>query len=119
VRTMLPVLKSIDPRLRESAAVLGAPPWRVLATVDLAIIVRPALAASGFAFAVALGEFGATSFLSRPDRPTLPVVIYRLLGLPGGDNFGMAIAASVVLAAVTVAVIALVERTRVGTVGAF
>lgn len=119
VRTMLPVLKSIDPRLRESAAVLGAAPWRVLATVDLAIVARPAVAASGFAFAVALGEFGATSFLSRPDRPTLPVVIYRLIGLPGGDNFGMAIAASVVLAAVTVAVIALVERARVGTVGAF
>lgn len=119
VRTILPVLRSIDPRLRESAAVLGAAPWRVLRDVDLGIVARPLLAASGFAFAVALGEFGATSFLSRPDRPTLPVVIYRLIGLPGGDNFGMAIAASVVLAAVTVAVIALVERLRVDTVGAF
>jgi thiamine transport system permease protein len=47
------------------------------------------------------------------------VVIFRLIGLPGGDNFGMAIAASVVLAAVTVVVIALVERLRVGTMGAF
>ena len=119
VRTILPVLKSIDPRLRESAAVLGASPWRVLRDVDLAIVARPVIAASGFAFAVALGEFGATSFLARPDHPTLPVVIYRLIGLPGGDNFGMAIAASVVLAGVTVAVIALVERLRVGTVGAF
>ena len=119
VRTVLPVLRSIDPRLRESAAVLGATPWRVLRDVDLHVVARPVLAASGFAFAVALGEFGATSFLSRPDRPTLPVVIVRLIGLPGGDNLGMAIAASVVLAAVTVAVIALVERLRVDTVGAF
>ena len=119
VRTILPVLTGIDGRMRESAAVLGSPPWRVLRDVDLAIVGRPVLAASGFAFAVALGEFGATSFLSRPDRPTLPVVIFRLIGLPGGDNFGMAIAASVVLAAVTVAVIALVERLRVGTMGAF
>ena len=118
-RTALLVLRSIDPRLRESAAVLGAAPWRVMRDVDLAIVGRPVLAASGFAFAVALGEFGATSFLARPDHPTLPVVIYRLIGLPGGDNFGMAIAASVVLAGVTVAVIALVERLRVGTVGAF
>ena len=47
------------------------------------------------------------------------MVIYRLIGLPGGDNFGMAIAASVVLAGVTVAVIALVERLRVDTVGTF
>ncbi|WP_411700681.1 ABC transporter permease [Conyzicola sp.] len=119
VRTVLPVLTGIDGRMRESAAVLGSAPWRVLRDVDLAIVGRPVLAASGFAFAVALGEFGATSFLSRPDRPTLPVVIFRLIGLPGGDNFGMAIAASVVLAAVTVAVIALVERLRVGTMGAF
>lgn len=119
VRTILPVLRSIDPRLRESASVLGAAPWRVLRDVDLAVVARPLLAASGFAFAVALGEFGATSFLARPDRPTLPVVIYRLVSLPGGDNFGVAIAASVVLAAVTVAVIGLVERLRVGTVGAF
>jgi len=119
VRTLLPVLRGIDGRLRETAAVLGASPWRVLADVDLAIAARPVLAASGFAFAVALGEFGATSFLSRPDRPTLPVVIFRLIGQPGGENLGMALAASVVLAAVTVAVLALVERLRVGTVGAF
>lgn len=119
VRTILPVLTGIDGRMRESASVLGSPPWRVLRDVDLAIVGRPVLAASGFAFAVALGEFGATSFLSRPDRPTLPVVIFRLIGLPGGDNFGMALAASVVLAAVTVAVIAFVERLRVGTMGAF
>jgi len=119
VRTILPVLTGIDSRMRESASVLGSPPWRVLRDVDLSIGWRPVLAAAGFAFAVALGEFGATSFLSRPDRPTLPVVIFRLIGLPGGDNFGMALAASVVLAAVTVGVIALVERLRVGTMGAF
>ncbi|MGV8884739.1 MAG: ABC transporter permease [Microbacteriaceae bacterium] len=119
VRIMLPVLRGIDQRTREAAAVLGAAPWRVMRDVDLAVVARPALAASGFAFAVALGEFGATSFLSRPDRPTLPVVIFRLIGQPGGENFGMALAASVVLATVTVVVIALVERLRVGTIGAF
>ena len=119
VRTLLPVLRSIDGRMREAAAVLGAPPGRVLRDVDLAIVARPLLAASGFAFAVALGEFGATSFLSRPDRPTLPVVIFRLVSLPGGDNFGMALAASVVLAGVTVIVIALVERLRVPGIGTF
>lgn len=119
VRTVLPALRAIDRRQREAALVLGAPPWRVLLGIDLAIVARPVAAASGFAFAVALGEFGATSFLSRPDRPTLPVVIYRLIGRPGGDNFGMAIAASVILAAITVIVIAGVERLRVNRVGAF
>ncbi len=119
IRTLLPVLRSIDPRLRESAATLGAAPWRVLATIDLGVAARPALAATGFAFAVALGEFGATTFLSRPDRPTLPVVLYRLIGLPGGDNLGMAVAAAVVLAAITVLVVALVERLHSDTTGAF
>jgi thiamine transport system permease protein len=119
VRTLVPALSAIDSRLRESAAVLGASPLRVVRDVDLGIIARPIAAASGLAFAVALGEFGATSFLSRPDMPTLPVVIFRLISLPGGDNFGMAIAASVVLAAVTVIVIVLVERVHGGTVGSW
>jgi thiamine transport system permease protein len=91
----------------------------VLATVDLPTVWRPLLAAAGFAFAVSLGEFGATSFLVRPDRPTLPVVIYQLISRPGADNYGMALAASVVLGVVTVLVMALVERLRIGSMGAF
>lgn len=119
VRTILPVLRGIGSRTREAAAVLGASPWRVMRDIDLAVVARPVLAASGLAFAVALGEFGATTFLSRPDRPTLPVVIYRLMSLPGGDNFGMGLAAAVVLATVTIVIMSLVERLRVGTIGAF
>jgi thiamine transport system permease protein len=119
VRTLLPVLRSVGSRMREAAATLGAAPWRVTLTIDLGVAGRAALAATGLAFTVALGEFGATTFLSRPDAATLPVVIYRLIGLPGGDNAGMATAASVILAAVTVAVVALVERLRVDTAGAF
>jgi thiamine transport system permease protein len=119
VRTLLPVLRSVGTRMREAAATLGASPWRVILTIDLGISARAALAATGLAFTIALGEFGATTFLSRPSNATLPVVIYRLIGLPGGDNAGMAVAASVVLAALTVLVVALVERLRVTTAGAF
>ena len=71
----------------------------------------------GFALAVSLGEFGATSFLAREDRPTLPVVIYRLVSHPGAANFGMAMAASVVLAGATTLVMLAVQRLRVGSVG--
>jgi thiamine transport system permease protein len=119
VRTLLPVLRSVGTRMREAAATLGASPWRVILTIDLGISARAALAATGLAFTVALGEFGATTFLSRPSNATLPVVIYRLIGLPGGDNAGMAVAASVVLAALTLLVVVLVERLRVTTAGAF
>ena len=119
VRTVAPVLGSVDERQREAAASLGAGPARVLTAVDLPVAWPALLAATGFAFAVSLGEFGATSFLARDDNPTLPVVIYQLISHPGEANLAMAMAASVVLAAATSAVMLLVERLRVGSVGAF
>ncbi len=119
VRTVAPALAAVDDRQRQAAASLGAGRLNVIRTVDLPIIWRPLLAATGFAFAVSLGEFGATSFLARPAHPTLPVVIYQLIGHPGGHNFGMALAASVLLAGMTAAVMAGVEGLRVGSVGRF
>jgi thiamine transport system permease protein len=119
VRTLVPVLAGIDDRQRQAAASLGASPWRALLTVDLPVVWRPLLAASGFAFAASLGEFGATSFLARDDNPTVPVVIFRLIGHPGELNFGMALAASVVLAGTTAVVMLAIERLRVPSVGAF
>ena len=119
VRTLVPVLRSVDPRQRQAAASMGASPVNVLLTVDLPVVWRPLLAATGFAFAVSLGEFGATSFLVRPDRPTLPVVIYQLISRPGEQNLGMALAASVVLGLLIVVVMTVVERLRLGSVGGF
>lgn len=119
VRTLVPVLAGVDDRQRQAAASLGAGPLRVFVTVDVAAVWRPLLAAAGFAFAVAFGEFGATSFLARPEHPTLPVVIARLIDEPGGHNYGMALAASCVLAAATAAVMLVVERLRVPSLGAF
>ena len=98
VRTLLPALRAIDPRQREAAAALGAGPGRVLLTVDGPQLLRAGGLAAGFALATSLGEFGATSFLARPQEPTLPVVIYRLIGSPGSQNQGMALAGGVVLA---------------------
>ncbi len=119
VRVLVPVLSGIDDRLRQAAATLGASPARTLLVVDLPVILKPLLAAAGFAFACSLGEFGATSFLVRDDRPTLPVVIFRLIGHPGDLNYGMALAGSVVLGATTATVMLVVERLRVPSVGAF
>ncbi|MGD6980749.1 MULTISPECIES: ABC transporter permease [Citricoccus] len=112
VRSLVPVLRAVDPRLREAAAVLGAPPGRVLRTVDGPFLVRGLGLAAGFAFAVSLGEFGATTFLASPDYQTLPVLIVRLLGRPGEDNYGMAMAGSVILAVLTATVMLVCERLR-------
>jgi thiamine transport system permease protein len=119
VRIVTPVLRAIDPRLREAAATLGASPARVWREVDLPIAARALLVAAGFAFAISLGEFGATVFIVRPDTPTLPVLVYRLLGQPGPLNFGGAMAASVILMGLTVVAIFGIERFRVGSVGTF
>ena len=119
VRIVGPVLRSIDPRLREAAATLGASPGRVWREVDLPIVARAAGVAAAFAFAISLGEFGATTFIARPNRPTLPVMIFRLLGQPGAQNFGAAMAASTILMVLTVVSVLGIERFRVGDVGTF
>ncbi|MFI9562198.1 ABC transporter permease [Streptomyces rishiriensis] len=119
VRTMLPVLRAVDQRLREAAAVLGASPWRVWREVDLPMVRRAVLVAAGFAFAVSLGEFGATVFIARPDNPTLPVAVARLLGRAGELNYGQAMALSTILMVVCAVALLVLERLRTDRAGEF
>jgi thiamine transport system permease protein len=114
VRSLVPALRALEARLTEAAAVLGASPWQVRRQVELPLLARPLAVAAGLAFAVALGEFGATVFVSRADWPTVPVAIFRFLGRPGGDNVGIAMALSVVLMLIVTAVALLSERSLVG-----
>jgi thiamine transport system permease protein len=81
--------------------------------VDLPIVSRGLAVAGGFAFAISLGEFGATVFLARPDRPTLPVAIFRFLDRPGEVNAAQAYALAVALMAVTATSVLVFERVRV------
>ena len=78
---------------------------------------RAVLGAATFAFAISLGEFGATAFVARLDSPTMPVAIVRLLAQPGAASIGQATAMSVVLMAVTAAITVGIDRFRVGTFG--
>ncbi|MFI6943504.1 ABC transporter permease [Streptomyces sp. NPDC050418] len=119
VRTMLPVLRAVDGRLREAAAVLGASPWRVWREVDLPLVRRALLVAAGFAFAVSLGEFGATVFIARPENPTLPVAVATLLGRAGELNYGQAMALSTLLMLVCAVSLLLLERVRTDRTGEF
>ena len=114
IRIVTPALRSIDPRLRELAATLGAPPSRAWREVDLPLAGRAFAAAAGFAFAISLGEFGATVFVARAEQPTLPVAIFRFLGRPGEQNQGMAAALAVVLAAIAVGAALVAERAADG-----
>lgn len=119
VRTTLPALRAIDQHLHEAAATLGAGPARVRREIDLPIVARATAVASGFAFAIALGEFGATVFLARATSPTVPTAILRLLGRPGLDNVGQASALAVVLAVLVAATVLAVDRARLGRLGSF
>lgn len=119
IRSLLPVLRGIQPGLREAAAVLGASPWRVWREVDLPIVGRALLVGAVFAFTVSLGEFGATVLIARPQYPTLPVAIYRFLGQPGVANYGQALAMSSLLMLVCAVGFLAIERFRIGKVGEF
>jgi thiamine transport system permease protein len=97
VRVLYPAWAGLPSSLLQAGAVLGASPWRVFREVELPLLVRPLLAAVVFCFTISLGEFGATSFLVIPERPTLPVAIYRYLSQPGALNYGQALAMATVL----------------------
>jgi len=113
VRIVAPTVRAIDERQREAAAMLGASPGRVRREIDLPIIGRALAVAAGFAFAISLGEFGATVFIARPDSPTLPVAIFRFLGRPGELNAAEAYALAVVLMAVTAISMFVAGRLRI------
>ncbi len=112
VRALVPALRAISPQILEAAALLGASPRQVLRHVELPLVGRAGLVALGFSLAVSLGEFGATVFVARGDRPTVPVAIYRLLGTPGSSNQGQAMALAAVLIVLTAAVVLATDRWR-------
>lgn len=119
VRTFLPALRSLDPRLRQAAAVMGASPTRAWWEIDVPLLARALLVCAAFAFTISLGEFGATLLISRPDVPTMPVVIYRALGQPGLSNYGQALAMSTILMVTCAAGLIAIERFRLQDVGEF
>jgi thiamine transport system permease protein len=119
VRSLTPSLRSIRPRLHQAAAVMGANPFQVFRQIDLPLAGRAVLVAAAFAFTISLGEFGATAVLARPEYPTVPVAIYRLLSQPGTMNYGQAIALSTILMAVALISMLIIERLRIADVGEF
>ncbi|MCL4870046.1 MAG: iron ABC transporter permease [Anaerolineae bacterium] len=121
VRSVLPVWLGIRERLRDAAATLGASPWQVWREIDLPIIGRALLVGALFAFTVSMGEFGATSFIIRPDSSflTIPIAIERYLRQPGALNIGQAVAMSTLLLLVCAAGFIAIERFRYADIGEF
>ena len=119
VRSLTPSLRSIRPRLRHAAQVMGASPIQVFRHIDLPMVGRALLVAATFAFTISLGEFGATALIARPEYPTIPIMIYRFISQPGALNYGQALALSTILMAATAVGMLAIERFRIADVGEF
>ena len=117
VRTTSPSIGSVPHRLREVAATLGATPAKAWWTIDLRLVSRSIAVGAAFAFAISMGEFGATSFITRPDTPTIPIAIFRLLGRPGSTPFGAALALSVMLMFITGIAVFAIDSLRTPSAG--
>ncbi|MYC62283.1 MAG: iron ABC transporter permease [Caldilineaceae bacterium SB0661_bin_34] len=110
LRVILPALRRLQPGLRQASAVLGATPRQTWWRVELPLLLPACAVAAVFAFAVSMGEFGASLLIARPEHPTMPLMIFGLLSRPGLANLGQAQAMSVVLMAVTSASIFALDR---------
>jgi thiamine transport system permease protein len=92
------------------ASSLGASPNRAWWTAYGNVIRMVMLAAGGLAGAVSLGEFGAATFLARPDSPTVPIQISKLLTRPGEQAYATAAVLSVTLIIATLTLMLIVDR---------
>jgi molybdate transport system permease protein len=107
VRAIRLSIESIDRRLEDAAATLGANNFWSFATVTLPLALPGVVAGCMLAFARALGEFGATiTFVSNipGETQTISAAIYTLTQVPGGD----AAALKLVIVAVFISLAALV-----------
>jgi thiamine transport system permease protein len=94
------VIRALEPATRA----IPTSPFATWVRVELPLLKPALLRATGLSMAVSLGEFGATSFLSRSGSTTLPIAIAQLLGRPGvaTQQAGFALAALMVLVTVGV-----------------
>ena len=67
IRSVLPAMRGMPQQLREAASVMGASPARAFWHVELPILTPALIVGATFAFAVSMGEFGASLLLVRPE----------------------------------------------------
>jgi thiamine transport system permease protein len=87
-----PARQSIDLELLEASRLDGASWLQRIALVEFPLVRKSIGLAIAFSAMVSIGEFGAASFLAFGSNETLPIVLFKLLGRPGEENLGMAMA---------------------------
>ncbi len=92
MRSILPILQKMKPTLIDAAMSLGATRFKTFFLIEMPIIKPGIIVGATFAFAISIGELGATYMLYRPEWTTMPISIYRFLSshdLPGASAMGM------------------------------
>lgn len=105
IRPAIAALSTLNQQQVHAATTLGAHPIRALGNSVIPIVALPLLSGAGFAVAISLGEFGATSMLSRSGGETLPIIIERLLSRTGGDFRARAYGLSIILTSATMGMV--------------
>ena len=77
LRSVYVSLRNLDPRLELAAASLGAPPYRVLGTVTLPLLLPGLVGGWLFAAILSFNEFTASLFVTAQRTQTLPVALYN------------------------------------------
>ena len=109
VRAIRLSIEAVDRRLEAAAATLGANPVRVFFTVTLPLSIPGVISGVVLGFARSLGEFGATiTFASNIPGATrtLPLALYTLLQVPGGEAPAMRLAVISLLISIIALVVA-------------
>lgn len=117
VRAMRLSLEAVDHRLEAAARTLGAGRWRCALTITLPLMAPGILTGAILAFARSVGEFGATiTFVSNvPGQTrTLPIALYTLTQVPGGDEAAWRLAILSVILALAALVLSEAIARRVG-----
>ena len=99
-----PARRSMSTELVDAARIDGANTLQIAGWVELPSLARPVVAATALVSLGSLGEFGAARFLAYGSDQTLPLVMFRLMSRPGGENLGMAMvtASAFILLAISV-----------------
>ena len=108
VRVISASLSSFDFSIEEAAISLGSPPWKTFFTIVLPNVRSGVIAAFILAFITSINDVSVALFLTGPGISTLPIQILAHVE----QFFDPVIASvSVLLMVLTVAVMAIVERT--------
>lgn len=116
IRTLQPVLESLDPEIEKAAVSLGATRWQTLSRVILPSLAPAWITGFSLAFARAVGEYGSVVFIS--GNMPMKTEIAPLLIMTKLEQYDYAGAASIamVMLAVSFALLLLINwlQSRIG-----